>query len=502
MPKRNLLWVAVIVAVAVVAITLTRSTPPVISESGEETFAGLARVHNLATRYYYDNVPPDAPLGAIRGYLQALDRYCIYVPPEKQDSLDRLINGQREGVGLHYVIDAGLVRVVGPMADSPSLQAGIQAGDVILAIGDDRLLEPTREMVDDRLSGKADTKVTLRIERPDGSRATVPLLRQVYNIETVTGLSRDSDGRWQYMVDPEYRIAYVRISEFATLTSESLDNVLRPLVRDGVEALVLDLRDNPGGPLLEAVGVADHFIENGLIVMTRGMHSGDERHMAHRDRTYTGVRLAVLVNASTASAPEVVAGALKQHRRAVLVGTRSFGKDVVQMPFDLGEGLGKITLTTARFYFEDPDEAEKTPATAPAKKPTGNLTATRPAEAPATSPSDDEPSTAPATTRPAKVAGSTRPADPSRLAEPVRAGRTPTGGIAPHVLVELDPEAQAELRLLRYRIEVMPPPATTRPAEMQRAEADFERLLAVDRQLSKAIDLLRTPQAIEAILKD
>lgn len=499
MPKRNLLWVAVIVAVAVVAITLTRSTPPVISESGEGTFAGLVRVHNLASRYYYDNVPPDAPVGAIRGYLQALDRYCIYVPPEKQDSLERLINGQREGVGLHYVIDGPLVRVVGPMDKSPALQAGIQAGDVILAVGEDRLLEPTRELVDERLSGKAGTKVTLRIQRPDGSRATVTLLRQVYNIETVTGLSRDSDGRWQYMVAPESHIAYVRISEFATLTSESLDNVLRPLVRDGVEALVLDLRDNPGGPLLEAVGVADHFIETGLIVMTRGMHSGDERHMAHRDRTYEDLRLAVLVNAATASAPEVVAGALKQHRRAVLVGTRTFGKDVVQMPFDLGEGLGKITLTTARFYFEDPDEADQTPATAPAPKPTGN--------SPSTRPSDDDTSTAPAASRPAKVAGSTRPqaprpADPSRPAEPARAGRAPTGGIAPHVLVELDPQAQTELRLLRYRIEVMPPPATTRPAETQRAEADYERLLAVDRQLSKAVDLLRTPQAIEAILKD
>ena len=446
MPKRNLIWVAVTTLVALGAIAVSRQKTPV-ADIDAQVFAPLIQVHRLAQRHYYEDVPSRATTEAIRGYLQGLDPYCRYIPADKTEQLDQLLDGRRMGLGIHYTLDGAKVVVLGPVVGGPAQRAGLRGGDEILAIDGQAMEKPTRAFVDELLAGPEGAQAKLLVRRPDGTQEPLRIPREVYAIETVTGLCRSADGRWNYLLDGPNRIAYVRISEFASLTSQELEQVLRWIGGQNINSLVLDLRDNPGGPLAEAVETADLFIPDGLIIMTKGLHSPKQIYAAHRERTYSDIRLVVLVNGQTASAPKVVAGALKRHSRAILVGQTTHGKDVIQTAFPLGNGLGKVTLTTARYYFDD----------------------------------DDGPTPPPA----------------------------PGSGIAPHRVVELSDAVQAKLKDLRYRMEVEPCAGiqgggpTTKPA----AEAatsrpagpdTLETWLQLDTQLAEALRLLRTPQTMAA----
>ncbi|NQU76514.1 MAG: PDZ domain-containing protein, partial [Planctomycetes bacterium] len=351
MPKRNLIWMVVVLALAGLVVWLARYKPihpqPAVDVG---PFGPLIRLHELAESHYVDPVSPNVPAGAIRGYLRELDPYCRYVNPGRPKYLDRLLHGQSCALGIRYVIAGGAVRIVGSMPGSPAFDAGVLGGDVLLAVDGQELAEATREEVDELLAGEEATTAGLQIDRA-GRVLTIPIVRRVYRVETVTGLCRGSDGQWLFMVDGDSGIGYVRIGQFASGTAQSFDEIIRPLARQAFGGLVLDLRDNPGGRLDEAVEVADRFIDDGLIVLTRGRADGEERHMAHSERTLWKMPLVVLIDHHTASAPEVVAGALKAHRRAVLVGTRTFGKTVVQKPFSLGRHMGAVVLTTSRYFF-------------------------------------------------------------------------------------------------------------------------------------------------------
>jgi carboxyl-terminal processing protease len=462
MPKRNLIWIAAIIALALLAVWLAKPPP---KETGP--FEPLIQIDHLAREYYVETPPKDAILGAIRGYLRELDPFCRYIQPEWPQYLDRIVQGRRCDLGLHYVIEGGQVRILGAMPDSPSLQAGVRGGDVLLAVNSIRIDSPTRRKVDELLDGPENQVVPLLVRRGQ-EELTLRPLRLPYSVETVTGICRQRDGQWVYWIDPDARIAYVRIAEFATGTADAFDAVATALTREELAGLVLDLRDNPGGPLREALEVVDRFVDSGLVLLIRG-RDGEERLMARADRALGRMNIVVLVNGQTVSAPEVVAGAMKQHRRAVLVGERTFGKNVIQKPFELGMNMGTVMLTTARYYFSE------SAATQPQSRPTSR-----------------------------GVGGSGEgPGSP---------GVPPNGrgdaGIAPDLTVEQGATDIEALRSLRYFAEALPAPTTrpttrpsTRPSSQPAAPPELAKIMRLDRQLAKAVDLLRSPEAMAAILR-
>jgi carboxyl-terminal processing protease len=471
MPKRNLIWLALMLLVAVLAVWLARQWP--LAPPHQETanpFELLIRLHDKVREHYVDEVPPQVLVGAIRGYLHELDPYCRYILPDQPDFLDRIIRGRRCNLGLHYQIVDQDVVVLGVLPRSPAAAAGLRPGDLLAAVGNAPLCNLSRAAVDALLDGPSGEPLRLAIGRQD-KRLALEVAPAEYDVETVTGLCRRADGSWQCMVDETNHLAYIRIREFANGTAEAFDAMMRSLVEQGLAGLVLDLRDNPGGPLQEAVSVADSFLESGVIVITRGRASREERYMAHPDRTVPAdVPVVVLVNGRTISAPELLAGALKKHRRALLVGTQTFGKDVIQSPYALGPGMGTVVLTTGRSYFEEP------PATQPAAPTSAPAAASTPA-----------------------------------FKAPARALRAEPAGIMPHLVEEAGDLAERGRREFLYRMEVLPAAlpvsstaSTTRPqtAAADATAAELEQIRQVDTQLARALRLLRHPAAFEAFLSE
>jgi carboxyl-terminal processing protease len=434
-----------------------------------------------------DEVPPEAIVGAIRGYLHELDPYCRYILPDQGDYLDRIIHGRRCDLGIRYQIEGSQVVVLGVLPTSPAAAAGIRAGDVVLGVGTTPLCGLSRPAVDVQIEGPPGVPLILSLLR-GSQHIAVEVAPAQYSVETVTGIARRGDGSWEYMIEPREHLAYIRIREFATGTAEAFEAVMRSLVERGLKGLVLDLRDNPGGPLQEAVAVADGFLDSGLIVITRGRASHEERYMAHPDRTVPGdIPVVVLINGRTISAPELLAGALKKHRRALLVGTQTYGKDVIQSPFALGPGLGTVVLTTARYYFEEPPPAAIESA---ATQPSGTVTAAVSPMGTATA----------AAGRPGRAAS--RPSRLLRSGEPV--------GIQPHLVEESGEQAERERLAFWYRMDALPAqpaataPTTTGPAspDSQPAGEEMEQIRQIDAQLSRALRLLHHPAAFEAFLSE
>lgn len=464
MPRRNLLWLLGTLVLALTAAWLARRPVGAPQVEARPAMAALERLHELAERNYYRRVPPEVVPGAIRGYLSQLDPYCSFLPPDQPDRFNRIIEGSRRGLGLCYTLQNGRWVVLGPLPASPAFDAGLRPGDVLMSIDGRRLTGMDREDIDRLLDGGRDDSVELELMR-EGRLETVTLQRRTYPVETVLGLWRDETGRWRHQLDAEGRVAYVRIREFATGTGESFEERLRQLVRDGVQALVLDLRDNPGGPLREAVEVADRFLDAGLIVITEGRASPRKRHQAHADRTLPPVRLAVLVNHRTASAPEVLAGALKEHRRAVIVGERTFGKNAIQTPFSLGHEMGLVTLTTGRYWFNE-DDADSARAEPPATQ--------------------------------------------AQTAPAVEGGDVGFAGVEPDIEARLSAEAWAAVLAIQYRSEALGAAQAdeARPTEngkdsMDGASPLFVRdWVAMDEPLARAVAVVRDGDAVEAILTD
>ncbi len=480
MPKRNLIWVAITIGIAALAVWLAPRDAPLDTPRRKDVvpLQPLIRLHVLAREHYHEEVPTDVLAGAIDGYLRKLDPYCRYLPPDRPKLLGRIIHGRRCDLGIHFAIEgsagARKVRILGLRRGSPGFRAGLQPGDVVNAIdGQPIPADSMRLQIAARLDGKDGKTTKLTILRASEKKPReVEVECEAYPVETVTGLYRGPDGQWVGTLDEGGRIiAYVRINEFVSRSSNNpgtgvaFEEMLGPLVHEGIDGLVLDLRNNPGGPLLEAVDVADRFLSSsdgdGMIVLTQGRTADDERHMAHDERTLPPMPVVVLVNAHTASAAEVVAGALKKHRRALLVGTPTHGKDTIQTPFRLGKKMGQVTLTTKRYHFVEPIESVDIPE----KGDSGATPSVK------------------------------------RLRKPRR--------IEPDSLLSHDEETDETLARLRYRMEVMPVPAprwdagaTTRPPDTAPVgKTDLTKWLETDRQLARALQLLRKPKLIEGLLK-
>jgi carboxyl-terminal processing protease len=322
----------------------------------------LAEVRTLIIQNYVRKVnDQDVTDGAIRGMVEALrDPYSGYVSSDELKALERETAGTFAGVGVQIRLEEGRITVVSPLEGSPALKAGVQPGDVILGIDG----KPTQGIeiasAVKQILGTPGSPVQLKLRHPDGAEAEVTLTRSQIKVPSVKGFRRGPDDRWEYFLDRERQVGYVDVSHFTADTAKDLGDVVRKLKDQGLKGLVLDLRFCPGGLLSAAVATAQLFLSEATITTLKGNAGEGNTFAAGGDALLPDTPLVVLVNDRTSSAAEVVAGALKDNRRAIVLGTRTYGKGSVQNLFKV-PGEGQLKLTTAFFYLPSGRSIHKAP---------------------------------------------------------------------------------------------------------------------------------------------
>jgi carboxyl-terminal processing protease len=278
---------------------------------------------------------------AINGMLSSLDPHSSYMNPKNFRDMQVQVRGEFGGLGIEVTMENGLIKVVSPIDDTPAAKAGLKPGDFITHLDGEPVLGLSLNEAVERMRGPIASDIKLTIRREGRDAFDVTLTRAVVKIQSVKSHLEGAD------------IGYVRITSFNEQADSGLQSALKALkaqAGDRLAGIVLDLRNNPGGLLDQAIAVSDDFLDKGEIVSTRGRHSEDAaRYNAKPGDLTGGLPVVVLINGGSASASEIVAGALQDHHRAVLLGTRSFGKGSVQTIIQL-PGHGAMRLTTARYY--------------------------------------------------------------------------------------------------------------------------------------------------------
>lgn len=293
--------------------------------------------------HYVENVDDkDLLENAIRGMLSGLDPHSAYLDQHDYDDLKVGTSGEFGGLGIEVGMEDGFVKVISPIDDTPAQRAGIKAGDLVIRLDDTPVKGLTLKEAVDIMRGEPGTSILLTVVREgEGKPLKIEIVRDIIKVTSV----KDK------LLDSHY--AYVRITQFQSNTGENLTDALDKLKKeskDSLRGLVLDLRNNPGGVLNAAVDVADTFLDSGLVVYTEGRNeSSQSRFSAMPGDALNGLPMVVLINVGSASASEIVAGALQDHKRAVIMGTKSFGKGSVQTVIPLKDG-NALKLTTARYY--------------------------------------------------------------------------------------------------------------------------------------------------------
>ena len=279
---------------------------------------------------------------AVQGMLSGLDPHSSYLTPEEYKELEIGTSGKFGGLGIEVGMEDGFVKVISPIDDTPAQRAGVQAGDLIIRLDDQPVKGMTLSEAVDRMRGEPGTTITLTIVREKvDAPIRIPIERAIITVQSVK----------DRLLEPGF--GYLRISNFQSETDSDLQKAIAELKKQSngtIKGLVLDLRNNPGGVLSAAVAVSDAFLTNGKIVYTQGRSEDSKvEYAAGPDDLLDGAPMVVLVNGGSASASEIVAGALQDHKRAVIMGTQTFGKGSVQSVLPLPRGAA-VKLTTARYY--------------------------------------------------------------------------------------------------------------------------------------------------------
>lgn len=288
---------------------------------------------------------------ALQGMLEELDPHSSYFSDTQWNQFRKQIEGSFTGIGVSVEMDTTTKRlkVLAPLPGAPAYKAGILAGDQILAVDGKTTDGMTRDEVIEALQGRPGTDVELEVQHIGRDESeTITVTRSIIELPSVMGDARKADDSWDFMLDKERKIGYVRITNFIENTARELRDALDELVADGMQALIVDLRDNPGGLLSAGVEITDMFLDEGTIVTTKGRNTQDKAYEAVGPGTYGDFPLVVLVNQHSASASEIVSAALQDHGRAVVVGQRTYGKGSVQniLPLENGSSILKLTVAT------------------------------------------------------------------------------------------------------------------------------------------------------------
>jgi carboxyl-terminal processing protease len=293
----------------------------------------------------YVEKPDDTQLieAAINGMLNSLDPHSAYLSPKNFRDMQVQTRGEFGGLGIEVTMENGVVKVVAPIDDTPAHKAGILANDLITHLDNEQIVGLTLEQAVEKMRGPVNTPITLTVVRKGRDEPfDVKIIRDVIRINAVKS-RLESDGE----------VAYIKLSTFNEQTHANMVKAVESLKKQAGKKLkgyVLDLRNNPGGLLDQAVAISDDMLDKGAIVLTKGRNLEEtQRSQARAGDITEGKKIAVLINGGSASASEIVAGALQDHKRATVIGTRSFGKGSVQTIIPLGSN-GAIRLTTARYY--------------------------------------------------------------------------------------------------------------------------------------------------------
>ena len=293
---------------------------------------------------------------AIKGGLKTLDDHSSFVNPKEFANFKKLSDGKFGGIGVQVSVDRLTKRVVviSPILGTPAFRAGIKPGDEIESVNGEKLSGMNNDDVVDRISGSPGTTVALSIRRRgSGRKMDLNLTREEIHTEGILGDKRKPDQHWDYIADPAYQIGYVRVESFGEVALHEFTEALKGLEKEGAKGLVLDLRNNPGGSLESSVAMCDLLLEEGVIVRVEGRNEEPHIHQAKREGTlFTGskqIPIVVLVNENSASASEIMASALQDHRRAIVIGERSYGKGSVQRLYPMEAGSSRLRLTTAKY---------------------------------------------------------------------------------------------------------------------------------------------------------
>ncbi len=365
MSRRNLHWLLSIIAVSLLGITVSYSAPTREKDKDYELVRLVVDVlHEVRERYVVD-IDPERERklveDMINGGLERLDSHSAYITPREYKQFEKQSEGKFGGVGIQVGLDrlTRQLTVISPMPGTPAYEAGVLAGDLIVKI-DGKSTENMRmnEAVD-LIQGDPGQKVSLTVLH-EGAKEPVELAitRAIIEVPSVLGDKRKADNlrAWDFMLDKPSKIGYVRLINFSKTASKELRDAVEELQREGVRGLILDLRNNPGGLLKEAREVSDLFLTGGRIVSTKGRNHKEEIYDAKSEGTLLlpaeKYPLVVLVNKYSASASEIVAAALQDHQRAVIIGERTYGKGSVQNIIEMHEGGDRsaLKLTTASYW--------------------------------------------------------------------------------------------------------------------------------------------------------
>lgn len=356
MNREKFAWMLSIVLISILAFKI----PGTLAHRDDDyAFARkLIDIHRQISSNYVDK-PDEGKLeqGAIEGMLNQLDPYTNYVPPANQEQFDNMLDGSFRGVGIQLdSSDKGEIKVISPIDGSPAAKAGIEPGDIITKVNGEDVTKQKLSDVMKKVKGPRDTTVTLTVRHVDGQVADLTMKRDDIVMPTVKGMHRlvsakpSDEDQWDFWVNDSPKIAYVRITQFTSETSGSLKKAMDKLMAGHMQGLILDLRFNPGGRLEQAKDIVNLFVKEGVIVKVKGRNRPEEVTYAKKDSALRDFPMVVMVNEQSASAAEIVSGSLKDNKRALVIGTRSFGKGSVQELIPMEDNGGELKLTVAYYY--------------------------------------------------------------------------------------------------------------------------------------------------------
>ena len=362
MSRRNIAWVLGIVAFSLLGLVVVANAPSRENDRDYELVRLVVDVLHEVRNRYVTEVSPQRERklveDMINGGLERLDPHSTFINNRDLKQFNRTSKGKFGGIGVQVGYDRnnrGLLTVISPMVGTPAYEAGVLAGDIILKIDGKNADTMRLDEAVDMIQGDPDTTITLTVLHDGGKEPVdIPIRRSIIKVQSVLGDRRKENKDWDYYLDDKSRIGYLRITSFSETAAAEVREIIIAQQKEGLRGLILDLRNNPGGLLRAAVEIADMFLTEGKIVSTRGRYQQEEIIEARPEGTMLlpaeRYPIAVLINRNSASASEILAAALQDHHRAVVIGERSFGKGSVQNIIDLENKSSALKLTTASYW--------------------------------------------------------------------------------------------------------------------------------------------------------